>query len=175
MAENQETPGEKNSTAVGDGLKRCLDAAVRFLACRPRSEQELKLRLRRRGFNPGDIDSAVARLKEKGLLNDAAFARFWTDNREAFRPRSRRLTRMELKQKGVAEDTITEAVSGISDEDSAYRAALGRARSLPGTDFEDFRRRLGGYLKRRGFYYEDIESAIKRVRQELGGREQPSL
>ncbi len=78
---------------------------------------------------------------------------------------------MELRQKGVDEETINQVVGAIDDEDSAYRAALNKARSLPPmSDYQSFRHRLAGYLKRRGFSYGVINHTVERVWQKQGAR-----
>ena len=153
-----------------DQFHRCLNSALRYLSYRPRSEFELKERLHRRGFDGDSVEAVLARLKEQGLVDDAAFAQFWKDNRESFSPRSQRLARLELRRKGVAEDTIAQVVGAIDDDDSAYRAALGKARSLSLSDYQSFRQRLAGYLKRRGFSYGVINHAVERVWQKEGAR-----
>ena len=153
-----------------DQFHRCLNSALRYLSYRPRSEFELKERLHRRGFDGDSVEAVLARLKEQGLVDDVAFAQFWKDNRESFSPRSQRLARLELRRKGVAEDTIAQVVGAIDDDDSAYRAALGKARSLSLSDYQSFRQRLAGHLKRRGFSYGVINHAVERVWQKEGAR-----
>jgi len=152
--------------ARSDGLQRCLNAAARFLSYRPRSEVELRGRLHQRGFDAGVIEAVLARLKEQGMVDDLAFAQFWTDNRE-LRPRSQWLIKSELRQKGVAREIIDQVTGVVDDEENAYQAALNRARSLLLGDWESFRRRLGNYLRHRGFGYEVINKTIERVWQEL--------
>ena len=71
-----------------------------------------------------------------------------------------------LRQKGVANDIIDQVVAQVSDEDSAYRAALAKARRLSRSDYQSFRRRLSDYLKRRGFGYGVIKHTVERVWQE---------
>ena len=145
---------------------RCQNAAARYLGYRPRSEYEMRQRLLKRGFSDDSIEAVLIKLKEQGLLDDSAFARFWKDNRQSFSPRSQWLTRAELKQKGVPGDIIEGVVSTIDDADNAYRAARSKARSLPMSDYHSFRRRLGGYLRRRGFGYGVISKTIERFWQE---------
>jgi len=151
-----------------DHFHRCLNAAVHYLSYRPRSESEIRGRLQRRGFDGDSVEAVIARLKEQGLVDDMAFAQFWKDNRQSFSPHSQWLTRLELRQKGVGDDIIDQVVDAVDDADSAYRAALRRARSLPHSDYQSFRRRLGEYLKRRGFGYEVINQTIGRMWQEQG-------
>ena len=151
-----------------DRFDHCLNAASRYLSYRPRSESELKERLHQRGFDGDNVEAVITKLKEQGLVDDIAFAQFWKDSRESFRPRSQWLIRLELKQKGVAADIIDQVVNGGNDDDSAYRAALGKAHSLPRSDYQVFRRRLGEYLRRRGFGYGVISHTVRRLWQELG-------
>jgi regulatory protein len=148
--------------------QRCLDAAARYLSYRPRSQYELRKRLLRRGFDDDSIELVLAKLKERGLINDGNFAQFWRDNRQSFSPRSQWLTRLELKQKGVPSEVIEQVVSTIDDADNAYRAANNRARSLTMSDYQSFRRRLSEYLRRRGFSYGVINKTIERLWQERG-------
>ncbi|MDP2729345.1 MAG: regulatory protein RecX [Dehalococcoidales bacterium] len=157
---------------TAEQLDRCFSAATRYLSYRPRSESELRERLRQRGFDSNSIEKVITRLKKQGLVDDTAFAQFWKDNRESFSPRSRGLTRLELKRKGVAETTIDQVVNTIDDQDSAYRAALKKVRTLPQSDYQSFRRRLGEYLRRRGFSYGVINPAIRQAWQEQTGSSQ---
>ena len=152
-----------------DRFHRSLEAALRYLSYRPRSEHEVRESLRRRGFGADSVDEVMARLKEQGLVDDAAFARFWKDNREAFSPRSQSLTRLELRQKRVADTIIDRVVDTVDDDESAYKAARDKVQRIPVSDYETFRRRLGGYLKRRGFGYGVISKTVGRMWQELAG------
>lgn len=147
---------------------RCLNAAIRYLGYRPRSEAEVRQRLQRHGFNGDCTEKVLAQLKEQGLVDDTAFARFWKENRESFSPRSRRLTRLELQRKGLDGGVIDQIVGEVDDSDSAYRAALGKVRRLLPSDYQGFRRRLGEYLRRRGFNYEVINDTVERVWKECG-------
>jgi regulatory protein len=165
-AEQALSKEEIEALKKADLFQRCLNAAFHFLSYRPRSEAELRQRLHRRGFDGDDVAAVMARLKAQGLVDDLAFAEFWKDNRESFRPRSQWLTRLELRQKGVTEEIIDRVAAEVDDEASAYRAALSKARRLSTADYDTFRRRLGDYLKRRGFGYGLIKPTVERVWQE---------
>ncbi len=158
--------------AKSDQFQRCLDAAAHYLGYRPRSEHEMRQRLLRRGFSSDTTEAVLKRLREQGLVDDTAFAEFWRDNRQSFSPRSQYLTRLELRQKEVSSDIIERVVSTINDGDNAYRVAISRAHRLPLSDYESFRRRLGGYLKRRGFGYGVIKETTERLWQEKGDRQE---
>ena len=166
----QELSGSQiEALAKSDHFHRCLNATVHYLSYRPRSESEIRERLRRRGFDGDSVEAVIAKLKEQGLVNDMAFAQFWKDNRVSFSPRSQWLTKLELRRKGVATNIIDQVVDEVGEADNAYRAALSKARGLPLSDYQGFRRRLGDYLKRRGFGYEVINHTVERIWQEWGG------
>lgn len=169
LATNQElSPGQVKALAGADQHSRCLNAAIRYIGHRPRSEFEVRQRLSRRGFENDCIEEVIADLKEQGLIDDVSFARFWKENREDFSPRSRRLTGVELRRKGIDRETIERVVGEVDDDASAYRAALSKARHLSPADYQLFRRRLGEHLQRRGFTYEVINKAIDKAWQEHG-------
>lgn len=151
-----------------DRLQRCLAAAYRYLGYRPRSESEIRERMQRRGFAVETIDAVMARLQAQNLLDDQAFAQFWKENRESFSPRSQWLTRRELKRMGVMNDVAEQVVAGMDDEENAYRAALQKTRRGAPAEYQDFRRRLGDYLRRRGFNYGVIVHTLEKVWQERG-------
>lgn len=164
--------GQIEALAESDQFQRCNNAAAHYLSYRPRSEHEMRQRLLRRGFSGDTAEAVLKRLREQGLADDTAFAEFWRDNRQSFSPRSQYLTGLELRQKGVSSDIIERVVSTICDGDNAYRAATSYAHRLPLADYESFRRRLGGYLKRRGFGYGVIKETTERLWQEKGDRQE---
>jgi regulatory protein len=167
LVEQELSAGQIETLVRSDRFHRCFNAAAHYLSYRPRSEFELRERLHRRGFDDS-IEEVIAKLKEQGLVDDVAFAQFWKDNRESFSPRSRWLIQLELRRKGIADEIIDEVVDKIDDNNNAYRAALSKARSLPLSDYQGFRHRLGEYLKRRGFNYRVIDHIVEQLWHEWG-------
>ena len=147
----------------------CLDAASRYLSHRPRSEFEVRTRLRQRGFDDVSIERVILKLKEQGLIDDIAFARFWKENRESFSPRSRRMLQQELRQKGISPQIIAEVVEEVDDRRSAYKAAQRKAGKLTSSDPHSFRRKFSAFLRRRGFDYEVTKHTVNQLCQELEG------
>ena len=149
-----------------------ISAALRLLSYRPRSETELRQRLARRGAPPDLVDSTIQRLRELGLVDDAAFARAWVESRERASPRGQRLLRQELRAKGVNSDASREVVEGVDEAEAALHASARRAASLSGLPDAEFRRRLGDFLRRRGFDYETIRLTVElRWRELAEGRD----
>ena len=143
-----------------------MKAVLRLLGHRPRSEHELRQRLRRR-FSPEEIEGVIRELKSQGLVDDLAFARFWRDSRERHRPRGVAMIRQELLSKGVDRDTVSQALEGLDEEEGAFRAGLKLLHRVGLLDYREFRNRMGAYLQRRGFRTGAINSAISQLWQEL--------
>ena len=123
--------------------------------------------LQDKGTSAAIEDEVIEHLTRAGLLDDLAFARFWVENRDTFRPRSGRMLRYELRQKGLSEETIAQALADLDEEESAYRAGLRGGLRLTHLDEVSFRKKLTAYLLRRGFPYEVANSVVERAWQEL--------
>jgi regulatory protein len=91
------------------------------------------------------------------------------ENRSEFRPRSRRALAFELRQKGLSDEVIEQALveAAPADEDLAYQAALKQARRWKDLEWPEFRRKLNGFLARRGFSYDIAAPVVGRVWAEL--------
>lgn len=147
-----------------DTLEVGYQRALRILGYRPRSEAEIQRKLREQGFDDAVIQAVLERLKQNGFLGDEKFAQDWVENRTTFRPRSKRMLAMELRQKGVVDEEIQKALAETEDENAlAYLAAQQYLRRLDGVDWETFRKRLGGHLARRGFSYGIIAPILRQV------------
>lgn len=145
--------------------QQALEAAFRLLTRRPRSEREIRERLERHGFSPPVIATVIEKLAAWRYVDDEAFARYWIEQREANRPRGRRLLAQELRLKGVDREVIQEAIAEADvDEIAAARqlakAKLPRYRQL---DPQVRWRRLGTYLMRKGFSYETVRAVLQEV------------
>jgi regulatory protein len=152
-----------------DANHRAYASALLLLSYRPRAEGELRLRLRRKGLPEAAIDDALVRLRRTGLVDDEQFSRAWVENRgSGASARGRSLLAAELRAKGIDSETITEALAGTDESELALAAARPRAARLAGLEYGDFRRRLAGFLQRRGFGYDATASAVRQLWRELG-------
>jgi regulatory protein len=144
------------------------EAALRLLAVRPRSAAELARRLRMKGYGPEIGEEVIGRLREMGMIDDAAFAGTLVRDRVRLRPQGARRLASELRQKGVDEETaraaIRETMEGEStDERELARRAAEKWRARPGEEPAHARRRLHGYLARRGFDGEVIREILDEI------------
>jgi len=184
-------PGRLERIYAAEQQQQVYEFALNFLTYRPRSAREVEQRLRKKGFTPSQIDSAIERLKRQGYVDDHEFARFWINNRQTFSPRGPRLLRSELRQKGVSQEVVEEVLSEHreeqaqqaeqvaetasnntlqddepapgSDEATALALARKRMRLLSNLDPLTRKRRLSGFLARRGYGYDTIDLVLRRV------------
>jgi regulatory protein len=150
-----------------DSTQRCFDAALHFLSYRPRSEFEIKQRLRRRGFEPDTITEVISLLYKNNILDDMAFAAYWKNSRESSNPRSKSIIKNELLRKGVSKEIVNEIIGDVNDEEGAYKAGKKKLKALGDKPYEEFRNRLYNYLKWRGFSYDVVSKTMDRLWKEL--------
>ena len=150
------------------------DRALNMLAFRARSSRELARSLVRKGEEQPDVDWALARLTEQGLLDDEAFARSFARAKVVGGKQSRRRVQQDLARKGVARAVSDEAIDTVFEEEAVDQraiveeAARKKLRSLAGLDPAVQRRRLYGFLARRGYELDDIRSALDAIGSALG-------
>ena len=133
---------------------------------RAKSKGELLAHLKTRGVEDDIAQAVIFRLQEAGLVNDLEFAKAWATSRHDFKKISKRIIAGELRQKGVLQEQIDEALDSIDDE-SEYRAAFDLAfkkfntmsRLAPDVQV----RRIQSLLARKGFGF----GIITRVLREL--------
>ena len=149
-----------------------MEIAARFLGTRPRTRWELERRLQRGGVPDDLVDATLARLTELGYVDDAAFARYWQEQRDRHAPRGRRMIEAELRQRGVTRETLHEladepgrpATDDVLPETEAERARAALARHLRGRPLPTDRRqlqRIGTFLMRRGFDADTVRGALR--------------
>lgn len=148
---------------VEEARERAFQQAMLFLSYRARSESEIRKNLRKHEIPEEVVEETLARLRQDGFANDGQFARAWVENRSVFRPRSRRMMAMELKQKGLNEEAVSSALEGVDDEALAYEAAQKRAPRFKSLEWIEFRKKLSEFLARRGFSYSVIAPVVTRL------------
>ena len=161
------TIAEVEALAEAGTVQRAFDRAVNYLSYRPRSTDEIRRYLANKAVPESLIAIVVERLQRLKYLDDLDFAKFWLENRERFKPMAPRALRYELRKKGVEDGIIDTLLSEYDTDDAAYRAAVGRIQRYKGITRQEFRQKLSGILRRRGFGAETIRDVVLRLQREL--------
>ena len=153
-----------------DEVEAAYQRALNFLSYRPRSAAEIERNLRKHDVDEAVTEAVLARLREKRFVDDAQFATDWVANRSELKPRGAYALRAELRQKGIAEPLIDRALNGLDEEQLARAAAEKKTRKLSRFDWPEFRKKLSGYLARRGFGYDTVAEVCRAAWTDLHGR-----
>jgi regulatory protein len=153
-----------------DQVGKLFFSAQAFLAVRPRSEKEIRDNLKRK-IEKGSyiepekiIDKVIEKLGKLDLVSDEEFAKWWIEQRQKFRPKGERVLRAELYAKGVPREIIDqtfykyEAPKGEIDQIAEKK--FGSYKNLPE---REFRTKMGSYLARRGYDWDEISSTIENL------------
>jgi regulatory protein len=135
-----------------DERHRAYLCAIRYLRSKARTAKEIEIRLMREGFGPEAIESAVSRLVEQGYADDRLYAKQLADRRLSG-GKGRRWIKQELMHKGVADESIQQAIDELNAEmewEAAYGIAKKRWERLR-VPVPERKRKVGAFLLRRGF------------------------
>lgn len=134
--------------------KKAKEVCFDLLAVRPRTVEELRQTLRRKGFDEETSETLLGKLDRAGLVNDAEFAELWVRQRHAIQGLSRTALMAELRRKGVDGEVAAQAAGEIdreSEEQRARELVRKRLGSLGDVDEQTAIRRLLGLLARKGY------------------------
>lgn len=152
---------------AGEVRQEAFDHAVRLIGGRMQSERELRTKLGRREYGPAVVDAVVVDLKRLGYVNDEQFARNKASDQARAKRHGKQRAVRELMKSGVARPTaeraVAEAYADVDPRSAAAEVAAKKAASLTRLDPPAARRRLIGFLQRRGFDYETIAHAVERT------------
>lgn len=141
-----------------DDSQRALDRALRSLAVRAHSEQELVKKLEQAGFDERIIAETMAKLASYHFTDDETFAAQWAAARARRGLGPWRIAR-ELRDKGIARETADEIIAGF-DEDAGLEAATALALKHLRKGDERARRRAYDAMIRRGYGYDMARQAL---------------
>lgn len=149
-----------------DLFNKYYNLTLRFLSFRPRSKKEIKDYLSKKKVDEEVASKIIQKLEELNFLNDEEFAKWLIEQRTNFKPRSSRLIKIELKQKGISEEIIDSQISSseaglISNElEKAKKIVESKIYKYKGLPKQEIFRKLGGLLMRKGFSYDVIKQSI---------------
>jgi len=144
------------------------EQVLKFFSYRPRSEKELRDWFKKKEVGEEVQKLICQKLKQVGLLNDEEFAKWWIEQRTAFRPSGLRLLALELRQKGISKDLISKLLNCYIPKDAEYelakKAVEKKLKSLRHLSDLELRKKLGAFLSRRGFSFAVIKKIIGEIK-----------
>ena len=140
--------------------------ALSLLAARPYSSSALRRKLGQKEYEAADADDAIRRLLDNGLLNDAKYAEQFARSKMLSTGASKRRLTQELYRKGIKGDVATQAIANVVEQDEIDPAAViervAKKKLAQLGDLEPviLRRRLFGFLARRGYDLDEIKRVV---------------
>jgi regulatory protein len=139
-------------------LDKAYDRTLNLISHRPRSEWELRDYMKRKDYDEDVANQTIARLRERGYVDDLDFAKRWVDNRRLLKATSKRRLSQELRQKRISDDITRQVLEADeTDEREVLRELIERKRKQ--SKYQD-NLKLMQYLSRQGFNYDDIKTVL---------------
>ncbi len=143
--------------------------ALRLLSFKMRTEQEVRRRLKEKGYEEEEmIDTTIDYLKQFNYIDDEAYARAFIKDRSTLRNMGAERIKRELYQKGVDPEISKREVENLVDHDDEYEKALELGQKKSDTTYKNDDknakyRKLGGFLQRKGYSMDIVMKVLKEV------------
>jgi regulatory protein len=97
--------------------------AYRFLNFKPRSEKEVRTKLKKHKLSEESIDKIIDSLKEFKFINDEQYAKMYVESKVSLKPEGRNSLKIKLSQKGIGKETSEKTVAENYSEETEYQKA----------------------------------------------------
>jgi len=140
--------------------------ALSLLSARPYAIKALHRKLIQKEYLAADADDAIRRLVDAGLLNDEKFAKQYARSKMLSTGASKRRLTQDLYRKGIKGDIASTAIANVIADEEINTAAvveqIARKKLAQLGDLEPLvlRRRLFGFLARRGYDVDEIKRVV---------------
>ena len=130
------------------------------------TKSEIARRLEREGFSARAIETSIEELIRSGHIRDRKYAENWIVRRQKSNPRGKTLLKHELVDKGIDRETAEQVVATVETEDEAEVAlqiAQKRMKQYKRLPTDVAKRRLHGFLARRGFGSDVVRQVLEQI------------
>jgi regulatory protein len=130
------------------------------------TKSEIERHLEREGFSSGAIETSIAELIRSGHIRDRQYAENWIVRRQKSNPRGKTLLKRELVDKGIDRETAEQVIATVETEDEtkvALEIAQKRAKQYKRLPTHVAKRRLHGFLARRGFGSDIVRQVLEQI------------
>lgn len=142
--------------------KRAKLRAMHLLEHMDRTEAQLRTKLKQDMYPDDIVEIAMQYVQSFGYINDRGYAKRFVESRQ--NSKSKLEIKMSLLQKGIAKEIVYEVLEEYfegQDESAAIQKLLEKKRFSPEIATEEEKRKVYGYLLRKGFSYEDVRQVIQ--------------
>ena len=148
---------------------RAQEIALHFIGYKMRTEAEVRRKLEEKEVQPEIRDRVMEFLKKYDYVNDVLYVQKYVQERERLAPRGKNLLQLELRQKGVAEKTITAVLAEmeLDEADAAVRLLAKKLRHAALPLDQKQKQKLLAFLMRKGFDFETAKEAISQMMEQL--------
>lgn len=137
---------------------------LNLLSRRPRSKKEILIFLKNKQVGQTTIETVLAKLEQKNLINDEEFARWFVKQRQEFRPKGKLALKMELINKGISKEIIETVLNSMIDTTSELALVnklIDKKRQVwQKLNRAQVQKKITGFLLRRGFSWEVIKQVM---------------
>lgn len=150
-------------------FQKTLDKLLKFAMLRPRSEKEIDDYLKRKKVHGSMWKDLFEKLKHFELLDDAKFAKWWVDQRLAFKKISGKVLKLELFKKGIKKEIVDDILNEtpINEEKMAKELLEKRSYRWEGLEPREAKRKKFQYLAGKGFDFEVVKNILSSEVDEL--------
>ena len=142
-------------------MTKAKNRAAKFLGASKKPEKAVRDKLTESGFDEDVCEKVIDELKKYGYVDDYDYALSYINDRVRLNPRSAYAIRMELRQKGVKDSVITEALEEADIDETGGIKRLIEKKTGGDLDLDEKeKKRLIDFLLRRGYSYGKIKEAI---------------
>lgn len=129
-----------------------------------KSKDQCRKILAKRGIDSEIAEKVLDRFEEAQIIDDVVFARVFTNSRIRAKGLAKSAIARELREKGVDQGLIENALVELDSESELARAtelAVNRVSRMHNLETDVIKRRLSGFLGRKGYSGSIVSTAIR--------------
>lgn len=152
-----------------DEIRKAFNQTIHFLSFRMRSEQEIRTYLHKKEWDEPVIDTVIMQLYERKYIDDLEFAKAYALTQINGGKKGPFIIKRELKEKGIKNDFIEQAMQQFSKEmqvELAVRLGNKVVNKYKTSSEQNLKQKLEQYLMTKGFSFDIIAIAIEEIEYE---------
>ena len=138
-------------------IQKCFDSALNYISKSIKTTKQVRIKLIEKGYVKEIVNEVIVKLKEYGYLNDSDFAKKFVATYH--NTKGKRVLYAMLKQKGVNDEDINEALSTVDDQTENAKKLAEKYLKNKILDRKNIQK-CYNHLLSKGFSYDEAKNAI---------------